>query len=747
MKRTLLVAVSIMLLLFAFTACTNDNGSTSVDEDTAQNIAKEMNLNELVNDVFSAKEGDGVDITYTLGSDAQTQAAAVPRSTGYTLTATVTFDGYSYSSVTINSGVLRYIFTGSLTGSRFSASSYRIETERELVVQSSNASDTVDVVINVNETTEAAFSATLASTEIGETSIAANTQVSVSVTIPADDSVTIDNQPVTVPEEEPTKPDPEPVYLSATAMASDENISSLFGEGVTVDDVQSNVSITSNGIVTGSFNYVSAPNWGVDDEDEGYYLLVTFDVAEGAEVTVNDKTVVDNDWALFLGTNPEVSKPRFTVSAGGKSVTLTLSNSCVFNDPETPFDGGRGTEASPYEISSWEQLKAMKDYPGAYFQMQNDITVTEANANIESFSGVLDGNNHQLTLAATDTRGNDDPACGLVLSLSGETEIKNLVYQMSGIKALVLASDADITFTNVTATGNIELSDNNVAPFLVYPSRTTGTITFTRCISDVDFTDNGSHYGAHFIAYYPYNVKTAGTGEQIYFNDCTITGSSILGRAGVLLGNSSQISLWGNNIHVDNLVIEGDIISTDSNNPAGIISWGSQVDQYDSVIDSEVTGKEHVYTLENDLTAVLSSNSITISNVPEGTSALVLYGLPNIYYLLSDSVWGMHRSWTIELARKTSDFTSSIDVSAYYACDSSYANLPKGQEALSSFDDDGKTVFYISNSDTSGYVNAYFGSTSGNSFTKDEDGLIKINTYVLTALDSDGKVIGSKRLQ
>ena len=379
MKRTLLVAVSIMLLLFAFTACTNDNGSTSVDEDTAQNIAKEMNLNELVNDVFSAKEGDGVIITYTLGSDAQAQAAAVPRSTGYTLTATVTFDGYSYSSVTINSGVLRYIFTGSLTGSHFSASSYRIETERELVVQSSNASDTVDVVINVNETTEAAFSATLTSTEVGETSIAANTQVSVSVTIPADDSVTIDNQPVKV--EKPTQePDPEPVYLSARAMASGENISSLFGEGVTVDDVQSNVSITSSGTVTGSFNYVSAPNWGVDDEDEGYYLLVTFDVAEDTEVTVNDKTVADNDWALFLGADPKAAlASSFAVTAGGRSVTLRISNSSEFESSDSPFDGGTGTEDFPYLISTEEQLGHMVDaeYSSSYFKLNSDIELTD----------------------------------------------------------------------------------------------------------------------------------------------------------------------------------------------------------------------------------------------------------------------------------------------------------------------------------------------------------------------------------
>ena len=209
MKRTLLVAVSIMLLLFAFTACTNDNGSTSVDEDTAQNIANEMDLNALVNNVFSEGEGKGVSITYMLESDAAVQSAAVPRSAGYTLTATVTFDGYKYSTITIESGVLRYVFTGSLNGMRFSASSYKIETERALVVQSSKASESVDVAINVKEAAGAAFSATLTSIESGETFIAANTQ-SVSVTIPADDSVTIDNQPVTVPEEETPTPDPEP---------------------------------------------------------------------------------------------------------------------------------------------------------------------------------------------------------------------------------------------------------------------------------------------------------------------------------------------------------------------------------------------------------------------------------------------------------------------------------------------------------------------------------------------------------
>ena len=98
-----------------------------------------------------------------------------------------------------------------------------------------------------------------------------------------------------------------------------------------VSSFQSNVDISPDGVVKGNFTYISVPKWNVDDEDEGYYLLVRFDVDEDTEVTVNEKSVVDDDWLLFLGIDEDTAKKAsFTVTAGGKEITLTISDESTF---------------------------------------------------------------------------------------------------------------------------------------------------------------------------------------------------------------------------------------------------------------------------------------------------------------------------------------------------------------------------------------------------------------------------------
>lgn len=215
MKRGFIVALSILLMLFAFASCSNESKGPSVDESTAQDIAAELEPNALIKDVFTKSEADGVKISYNLASDGQSQASRVQKAAnGYTLTATVEFEDYTNaSSITIESGILKYVFKGTISNSVFSASSYSISTEQTLKISGKDISGTVDVVINVRETTPASsktvFKVTLESTENGATSIAANTAITVDITLPKDSSeITVGGQPVEIPEESTTEPEP-----------------------------------------------------------------------------------------------------------------------------------------------------------------------------------------------------------------------------------------------------------------------------------------------------------------------------------------------------------------------------------------------------------------------------------------------------------------------------------------------------------------------------------------------------------
>ena len=114
------------------------------------------------------------------------------------------------------------------------------------------------------------------------------------------------------------------------------------GETFTVSDFQDNVIILENGEVTGNFKYNTITSWNDSDEDEGYYLFVSFAVEEGTAVTVKgdeEKEVADKDWILFLGTDPKTTPKQFVVTVGEEEmITLSLSDKCTFEEKQTSTD-------------------------------------------------------------------------------------------------------------------------------------------------------------------------------------------------------------------------------------------------------------------------------------------------------------------------------------------------------------------------------------------------------------------------
>ena len=137
-------------------------------------------------------------------------------------------------------------------------------------------------------------------------------------------------------EEEPAEP------RFASPMTG--NVTDFGTTPITIADFQENVTISDTGVVSGTFKYGKIPAWGNED-NEGYYLFVKFNVDADTEVTVmgdNTKKAKDPEWILFLGNNPaQATKMKsFEVSVGEeKKITLTFSDDCVFTPWIEPMKG------------------------------------------------------------------------------------------------------------------------------------------------------------------------------------------------------------------------------------------------------------------------------------------------------------------------------------------------------------------------------------------------------------------------
>ena len=157
---------------------------------------------------------------------------------------------------------------------------------------------------------------------------------------------------------------------------------------------------------------------------------------------------------------------------------------------EKGFAGGAGTQGHPYLISNADQFKAVENQTGYYYyELTNDI-VLDGSSNIDSFTGVLDGKGHSLILDKADIQHHPNSTeCGLILEVS-DAVFKDLDYHMTGVKSLVLSVKGETTFQNVDVYGDITLTDNNVAGYMVYAEDTDEyDIVFDSCTSYANYDD------------------------------------------------------------------------------------------------------------------------------------------------------------------------------------------------------------------------------------------------------------------
>jgi hypothetical protein len=235
-------------------------------------------------------------------------------------------------------------------------------------------------------------------------------------------------------------------------------------------------------------------------------------------------------------------------SRAGCLIGALFTAQALFSHADFP-EGGDGTEDSPYLITNADELNKIRNHASAYFQLEDDIDLTDATCMnetagwtpINSFTGVLDGNNKAIR--GFWTYGTDNNRA-LISSLSGA--VKNLTLEISakkikGNRAGGIAAGApggkSATFINCHVIGDID-GNNSVGGIIGRPE---GDVSISQCSYKGNITGTGGAYIGGFIGF----CNVASTNlviEKSYFSGHISGNSSVGGLIGELSNGSIQIA-------------------------------------------------------------------------------------------------------------------------------------------------------------------------------------------------------------
>ena len=316
--KKLLIALGILLVLFAFASCNNNN--QSLDDEVATTVAEELDPRTLVEKVLRDGEREGVDITYDLDAVGD---GAKPSYT-HILGVAVTFSGYEYSRVlTIESGRIAYTFYGTMTGTRFTSGAYELRTEEAMAV-SGTSEGTVEVELSVDAregSSGTRYSVTLGTdAETGE-AVAVGTP-SVSVAIPDDAVLTVGGTETVIPEDEPEYIPPVPT--SVTVTSSDTADQSWYVEDAATLYVRDAGDLLA---------LVETVNSGNSLSGKTIELMIDFDISAIPWVPIGE------------GSRHEANPAYFSGTIEGRNHVITGLNDKAYEPSKVGVDGDANTYA------------------------------------------------------------------------------------------------------------------------------------------------------------------------------------------------------------------------------------------------------------------------------------------------------------------------------------------------------------------------------------------------------------------
>ncbi len=321
-----------------------------------------------------------------------------------------------------------------------------------------------------------------------------------------------------------------------------------------------------------------------------------------------------------------------------KDVPAAIIEENVVDTSKTSlFEGGLGTETSPYLISNKAQFENINSLSSdmcngksLYFVQTADIDVT---ASIENFAGEYDGGGYKLSSSATvKSSKNINYLFG---DEKGHVTLKNINVHMNSDYATVLLYTADwdtaygLDVENVSfnAEQDIEVNIGNFGFVLINPIYTSEdsevTYNFKNIINNVNVT-NASTSTGFIVGSGPCINGTANFNYENCVNNGKICGTE---NVGFLYGNPSYLDSGELNFSINNCVNNGTFMSVNSTAnvhfaPVKSSSSYNNKDIIDNLNDAYETG---LYMASNALSKTTVKISQSGSTFTVNTTATTAY--------------------------------------------------------------------------------------------------------------------------
>ena len=428
------------------------------------------------------------------------------------------------------------------------------------------------------------------------------------------------------------------------------------------------------------------------------------------------------------------SKTQGSYSSGNTTVSNAEASGAA--------EGGDGTEANPYEISTAEQLLSLPflakaDGTTTYVEIIDDISfpADKSVGAISDFDISGAGNGIRITLEGPAGSGND---LYWVFSSIVDSKISNINYEMKEKKAFIGTAKGNVALEDITIDGDITIDENNTSAFMVYARPISSTedssITFTRCISKVDFTDETYSYGAPFVAF-TFGAKAEGeSGVNFIFDSCRNEGDIFYGNwASILIGNANSSQGYPKSVAIQNGFVNTGTISS-----FGTIAFCS----HHKASDEKLTGKESVIGFDDSYIDQRSNEGITITGsdgkptnltvTNSSIQSIRLVGCLYVGFLDEANEEIAHlASYTIPLLETSRTDNFAIDLTTIEVIGSTLYNGEEPSGSLVEYN--GKSYWYAGP--------LYDGLESKAGGKSDTDGIAGFSKIIATGLDSQGKSI------
>ena len=421
------------------------------------------------------------------------------------------------------------------------------------------------------------------------------------------------------------------------------------------------------------------------------------------------------------------SKTQGSYSSGNTTVSNAEASGAA--------EGGDGTEANPYEISTAEQLIDLPNLAltegTTYVEIVNDIQLpSDATIGaIDDFHIEGAGNGIRLSFITSASGKN----AVYLFTKATDTTLSNIIYEIYEPKILFSDVYGTMVLDKITAEGSITFNNSNISAFISYTnwgSTAPCTVTFRECVNSVDFTDMGNNYGAPFVAF------SSGDTDFV-FDSCRNEGNLFYGNwASILIGNANPGQGFPKSVEIKNSFVNTGTISS-----FGTIAFCS----HNKDTDEKVIGRnlvqgfdENVMHLENSgMTLSATENGswkITVdAGLSEKIAKVELFG--HLYISIQDSTGKevmhyAHYNFPIATAASESDFVFTKPESFKVIGSKNYTG--PAAETNTIVEQNGQKYWFVDSP-----YDEYETSAGQNS----TDGTAEFAKYYIIGYDANGKAV------